>query len=435
MKRKAAALAVGALFLAPAAHAQIVFGNPQVGTLQVYGKLYPQFGYGSSKDATPTGGSVSTLNSLTGICGTAGSAGGCTGTTPGSRRAIDVQNSYVGFRGEREISSYRLKFIWQIEQATEFDTGTGTWASRNSFLGVRTGWGTVKLGKMDTIYKEYGDTFAMFGISSGNFVSASNMLSQIGVGRSSTARFHERKNNSMQYETPTFNGFTVGYQYSPDEARDTTQTLPAGGCTTGPDAGNCGRDASLHSYGVKWDSEKFYASLHQEIHRDFFGGSNNVSSAISNAGTNGAHSRDMGTRFSAEWRFIKDQRIVLDVARLKYHEYGQAAGTRFEQYQHTNWAIGWDAGFGGPWRFAVQYIRGGEGNCSLTGGTSCSTTGLSSYQVNAGVRYRFDRQTFVYLIGSKLNNGPSARYDNWSAADPARGADILQTALGLSYSF
>jgi len=229
---------------------------------------------------------------------------------------------------------------------------------------------------------------------------------------------------------------TIGYQYSPDEARDTQQTVPTGGCSaTGPDAGSCGRDASLHSYGVKWDSEKLYLSVHQEIHRDFFGGSNNVSSTIANSTTNGAHSRDMGTRFSAEWRFIKDQRITLDIARLKYHEYGQAGGVRFEQYQHTNWALGWDAGFGGPWRFAAQYIRGGEGNCSLTGGASCSTTGLQSYMVTAGVRYRFDRQTFVYLIGAKLNNGPSARYDNWAASSPARGADILQAALGLSYSF
>lgn len=428
MKRKAAALAVGALFLAPAAHAQIVFGNPQVGTLQLYGKLYPQFQYGGSKDATPTGGTVSNLvttNAASSSCGTATSAGGCTGSTPGSRKAINVQNSYVGFRGERDISNRGLKFIWQIEQAVDFDTGGATWANRNSFLGVRTGWGTVKLGNMDTIYKEYGDQFAMFGISSGNFVSASNMLSQIGVGRSTTARFHERKANSIQYETPRFSGLTFGYQYSPDEARDTT------GTSAGPNF----KDASLHSYGVKWDSEKLYLSVHQERHNDFFGGSNNVSSTIANNTTSGAHSRDTGTRFSAEWRFITNQRITLDVARLRYRESGQAAGTRFQEYAHTNWAIGWDAGFGGPWRFATQYIRGGEGTCQLTGGAACSTTGLSSYMVTAGVRYLFDRQTFIYLIGAKLQNGPSARYDNWAPADPARGADILQAALGLQYRF
>jgi len=438
---------VGGLFIAPAAQAQIVFGNETLGTLQLYGKLYPQFGYATSKDATGPGTGVSNLVSVSGVCGTSGSTGGCNASTPGPRRAIDVQNSYIGFRGERTISA-PLKFIWQIEQAVNFDVGDATWSNRNSFLGVRTNFGTVKLGNMDTIYKEYGDTFQMFGISSGNFVSASNMLSHIGVGRSNTARFHERKANSIQFETRQFAGFTAGYQYSPDEARDTQNGAPSttpspalidpqgGNITTAPtcSAGSCGRDASLHSYGVKWDSRLFYASVHQEIHNDFFGGSNNVSSALSNVNTQGAHSRDTGTRASGEFRYSENGRVTLDVSRLKYHESGQAAGVRFERYQHITWAAGWDQGFG-PWRVAVQYIRGNAGSCGLTGGASCSTTGLTGWMLNGGVRWRFDRQTFIYAIASKLNNGPATRYDNWAAADPARGADIVQTALGLSYVF
>src|SRR4051812_9509935 len=121
MKRKAAALAVGALFMAPAAHAQIVFGNPQLGTVQIYGKLYPQFAYGTSKDATQPGASVSTLAATSGTLG-----GTAPIATPGPHKAIDVQNSYIGFRGERDITSYRLKFIWQIEQGVNFDVGDAT---------------------------------------------------------------------------------------------------------------------------------------------------------------------------------------------------------------------------------------------------------------------------------------------------------------------
>jgi predicted porin len=439
MRKTALTVAVGGLFIAPA-HAQIVFGNETLGTLQLYGKLYPQFGYGTSKDPTPVGTPVSTLISpTTGLCGGSGATGGCGTTTPGPRRVIDVQNSYIGFRGERTISA-PLKFIWQIETALNFDdpnrsTTSGRWSTRNSFLGARTNFGTVKLGNMDTIYKEYGDTLRMFGISSGNFVSASNVLSQIGLGRSTSARFHERKANSIQYETPQYAGFTGGFQYSPDEARDTTQTVPATGCTSGPGAGNCGRDAALYSYGVKWDSRSLYASVHQEIHKDFFGGSNNVSSSLSNIGTLGAHSRDTGTRFSGEWRYSENARVTIDIARLKYHEYGQAAGVRFDTYQHNTWALGWEAGFGGPLRVAAQYVRGTDGHCMLSEGAFCSTTGLTGYMLNAGVRWRFDRQTFVYAIAGKLSNGASTRYTNWAAADPARGANILQAALGISYTF
>jgi predicted porin len=226
MKRKAIALAVGALFAAPAAHAQITFGNESIGTMQLYGKLYPEFGQAKGQNSTQVGSGVSTLVSRTGVY-TSALAGtsfvASEGRVPDhtSRSFVDSQNSYLGFRGERSLSP-GLKGIWQIEQSVELDTGTGTFSSRNSFVGLSHRMlGTVKLGKMDSIYKEYGDTFAMFGISSGNFVSASNVLSHIGIGTNNNARFHERYNNSLQYQTAELAGFQAGVQYVPDEREAT----------------------------------------------------------------------------------------------------------------------------------------------------------------------------------------------------------------------
>src|SRR5262249_42051551 len=148
---------------------------------------------------------------------------------------------------------------------------TGVWSSRNSFVGLSHNMaGTVKLGKMDTIYKEYGDTFAMFGISSGNFVSASNVLSNIGIGNGSPSRFHERWNNTIQYQTAEFSGFQAGLQYMPDEQRG--------------DPGKA-TNRNGYSYGVKWDSQMFYASVHQELHNDAFGASSNITdAAVTNTG-------------------------------------------------------------------------------------------------------------------------------------------------------
>jgi predicted porin len=422
MKKKAVALAVGALFAAPAVQAQITMGNETIGTVQVYGKLYPQFGVAKGQGSTQPGTGVSTLVSATGV--TTGAAV----ADHGQRNAIDAQNTYLGFRGERKLGG-NLKGIWQIEQSVELDTGSGTWSSRNSFAGLsHSVAGTVKLGKMDTIYKEYGDTFSMFGISSGNFVSASNVLSQIGVGSNGVARFHERSNNTIQYQTAEFGGFQAGLQYTPDELKG--------------DPGR-GSNANLWSMGVKFDSQMFYASLHHEIHNDFFGASRNIpDAAISNvtaanitAGTPGTiHSRDTATRLSAEVRLGGSHRIVGDIARLKYTESGQIATGKFQEYKKPNYAIGYDGGFG-PWRFAIQWVHAGSGTCQLTGGVDCSTTGLASNMVSVGTRYRFDRQTFVYLIANKLSNGASAQHDNWAASTPNRGEDVKQIAVGVSYSF
>ena len=417
MKRNAVAVAVGALFIAPAAQAQIVFGNDTIGTVQFYGKLYPQVIRATSSDATQPGASVSTLAATSGVLGGTPPIG-----TAGPRTAVDSQNSYLGFRGERKFGNTGLKGIWQIEQSIELDTGvssTGsTFSNRNSFLGLAGGFGTVKLGNMDTIYKEYGQVEEIFGLTSGNFISPSNVLSQIGIGNSSTARFHERAKNSIQYQTPEFRGFQAGLQYSPDETKN--------------DVGNT-LNKELWSMGVKWESGPLYLSAQYERHKDFFGGSNNISSSLSNASTTDAHSKDTGMRFSAAYR-LGNHRVAGDIAKLKYEESGQAAGNKFVSYEHTNWAISFESSWGGPWRTAIEYVRGGEGTCKLTIG-DCSTTGLKGALFGGGVAYDLDKQTFLYVLAAQLKNDPSAIYSNWAASKPARGADITQVALGMAYRF
>lgn len=415
MKKNAIALAVGALCVAPAAQAQIVFGNDAIGTVQFYGKLYPQVIWAQSKDATQPGTSVSTLVAPSGTLGGTAPIG-----TAGSRIAVDSQNSYLGFRGERRLGSTGLKGIWQIEQAIEIDTGNedATFSNRNSFLGLAGGFGTVKLGHMDTIYKEYGQVESLFGLTSGNFISPSNVLSHIGVGSNSAARFHERATNTIQYQTPEFGAFQAGIQYSPDETRN--------------DLGN-ELNGQLWSMGVKYEAGPLYASVQHEIHKDRFGGSRNVASSLSNFGAPGAHSRDTGIRASASYKF-GNHTVGADVAQLKYTESGQAAGTKFVEYKHMTWAVSWEAKWGGPWRTAIEWVRGEEGSCKVTVG-DCSTTGLTGDLFGGGVAYDLDKQTFLYILAAQLNNGDAARYDNWAASSPARGADITQVAVGMSYRF
>ena len=87
----------------------------------------------------------------------------------------NMAGSRWGVRGSEDLGG-GLKAIWQIEQATVIDAGGGLFASRDSFLGLTGGFGTIRLGLMDTVWKRIGDPMSILGISSGNIQSSSNIL-------------------------------------------------------------------------------------------------------------------------------------------------------------------------------------------------------------------------------------------------------------------
>lgn len=398
MKKNAIALAVGALCIAPAAQAQIVFGNDAIGTVQFYGKLYPQVTSASFSGATDAGDTGSTLV-----------AAPFTGENPRSRVSVDSNNSYLGFRGERKLGSTGLKGIWQIEQAIEIDTGNedATFSNRNSFLGLAGGFGTVKLGHMDTIYKEFGAVVGMFGITSGNWNSPSEVLSKIPYN--TRGSFHVRAANSIQYLSPEFSGIQFGAQYSPDEQRDDTT------------------NAELWSFGVKYEAGPLYVSLQHEIHKDALAGSRDT--AFDGNTTN---SKDQATRLSATYK-LGNHTLAADIAQLKWSESGATASPAFDEYKHITWDIGIESKWGGPWRTAIEYVQAQEGSCTISVG-DCDTDGLKGQMFVAGVAYDLDKSTFLYLIGGKLINGKSAVFNN-SVVDIDPGTDITQVSLGMSYRF
>lgn len=402
-KKTAVALAVGAVFTTPA-----------LAQVEIYGRLYPQVEYAKGTGATDPADNHK------------------------GRFSVDTMNSRIGFRG-REMLGGGLNAIFQIETRVRFDTGSGNlWAGgRDSWLGLSGGFGTVKLGNMDTIYKNYGAAVSsFFGVSSGNFVSASNVLSELGfggdngVGRGDTG-FHIRAPNSIQYETPEFGGFQAGIQYSPDEAKGNPGRL----ATRGGDV-----NANLWSIGVKYEAGPVYASLQHERHNDWFDLSSNL---LADAGlaTNTAipgltESRDQATRLSAKYAVTGDHRITGDIARMEWKENGLGG----IEFRRTSWAVGWEARWGGPWRTELTYTKANKGSCSIgvtTGVVDCDTTGLDGKMWAAGVGYSLSKRTVLYGIAAKLTNGEFASFSNAPSGsfDSSVGEDVTRFAIGVSHSF
>ena len=159
------ALSVSATVATPAALAQ--------SSVQIYGKLYPYLLTESGSGATATGTPVATM---------ATAAKGVNGVTE-QNGMMGGKNSRWGIRGSEDLGD-DLKAKFQLEGTAPVDTG-GIGAalfSRNTFVGLSGGFGTIHLGNMDTIFKSYGNVLGILGISSGSYVAASSIQRTTGFG-------------------------------------------------------------------------------------------------------------------------------------------------------------------------------------------------------------------------------------------------------------
>ena len=170
MKKSLIALAIAGTFAAPA------FAATE--NVDVYGKLHVSLNIpGDQKDG-------------------AGDAG-----------AGDLQlasnASRFGIKGAEDLGG-GLSAIWQFEQTLNLDETGGALATRNSFLGLKGGFGTVIAGRHDTPLKLVGRAVDLFGDT---MADSRNVLN----GGSDT-----RSNNTIAYMTPNMGGFGIAAAYVTD---------------------------------------------------------------------------------------------------------------------------------------------------------------------------------------------------------------------------
>lgn len=422
-KKTIVAAVAGALGLAAAGTS---IAQTTVGNVQIYGRLYPEFTVAKSSGATAAGASSSTLGPAP------------TGLNLKSRNSVDASNSRIGFRGTENLGS-GLSAIWQIESTVPLDQGGGILATRTSFVGLRGGFGTVKLGNMDTVYKSLGDPIGTLGISSGNFVSTSNIISSRVPFGGSAGSFHLRAANSMLYESPTLGGLQLFAQFAPGGTSGgaNDETRPAGDNSNRP---------QLWSLGGTYKAGAFTLSLGHETHEDFFAGSTAVPTALRNVTTGvgaSASSKDKSTRGTVSYA-SRGTKVSLDLANIEFTESGQvltaAIPSKFSSYKHATWALLWEQTWGGPWRSTVAYANSSAGTCSLASltGAACSTNGLNGNMLVLGGEYSFSRRTALFALYASLNNGSASVYrnlENVAASQVAPGTDITQYAIGIRHNY
>jgi predicted porin len=414
MQKKALVLALGTALAMSAAYAQ-KGGDGEKGdtwdgpdsVVTMYGKLYPEVNYPKGSGATEKGTAVCT------ICAAP------TGTNNIiSRTEMESSNSRIGWRGYERLGT-NLKAIFQLETEFHVDSNDSAFAQRDSFVGLSHRlWGDIKLGRMDTPFKTYGDDISFLGVSSGNFVSSSNVLRKTGFGTSSASSFHLRRQNVVQYESPTWAGLHGAVQYSTDEA-DTS--------------GNNKRAPHVWSEAIAYSIGPVELSLAHEEHWDLFGGSRNVPSSMSNFNDPNVRSKDKATQGMVKFRLNKQHQFEADYIRKEYNENATILG-RFSSYKNNAWQLIWDARWTPQWRTELQWIHSDKGSCSRVNAV-CNTDGLKGDQYQAGFSYYFSRRTYLFVMAAWLKNDYSAVYNNEAQQTPARGEDITIYSVGISHSF
>jgi predicted porin len=403
MQKKALLIAVGMALAVQGAWAQKKEKPEADSVVELYGKVYPEIYIPDSSGATAAG--VATCTICTPAAGESAVV---------RRTMLESSNSRFGVRGHERLGS-NLKAIFQLETQFLVDQNTTGFAQRDSFVGLTSGWGTVKLGRMDTPFKEYGDDISFLGISSGNFMSTSTVYRHIGMGtQNNAARFHERRVNAVQYESPDFGPAEFKVQYSTNEA-DTAARKP-----------------HVWSAGGQLEWGNFAVLLGYEMHKDLFGISANVPASMRNSGVASARSKDEAYAIGFKWKWGSHS-FEIDANKKRYKEDASVTG-RIQEYENNAYLFIWDWRINQQWRAEAHYVRADAGSCKRLNAT-CNTDGLKGEMFTIGTAYYLSKRTYLFLVYSMVRNDFSARFNPTFDDDVNPGEDVRQLGVGIQTTF
>ena len=221
-------------------------------------------------------------------CTNANSCGAIGATPQGNLKWIpDVSSnlSRFGIRGYHDLSGPEYQALFQLEAQVDVSATpgnkpnggndtinpgnnavTGALTSRNSFLGVGTPFGALKIGKSDTPYKSVTADFDFLADTPGDYNSIMG-----NTGGDNRTEFDARFPHAIWYESPNVGGLRVNAMWSPGQNRftdnigfATSETVCAGG-NSGPC--NDGSFGDGYSVAVQFEGLGLKAIASYEMHK------------------------------------------------------------------------------------------------------------------------------------------------------------------------
>jgi predicted porin len=272
-------------------------------------------------------------------------------------------SSRIGFKGSEDLGE-ELKVIWQVESLVNLDEGGSQFATRNSFVGLAHGFGSLIFGRNDTPMKVLGRRLDLFDETVGDIRALTALNGVFSPG------FDTRLDNVIAYLSPDFAGLKLVTAYSADWQPDTTASNPDN------------NDFQAFSHSLTYQNGPIFAGLAYEQH-DI------------NTNLPGGTQSEQATRVG----------LGLDVASFKFNGFYQRSTSDFDVRAEGRdvWGLGAQYAFGAT-SLAAQYYWINEGDLG-------SDTGANQWAV--GVFHNLSKRTRVY--------GAFAQVDNDDRADFALG--------------
>jgi predicted porin len=311
--------------------------------------------------------------------------------------SVTSNASRIGFKGSEDLGG-GLAAVWQIETGLNLDESGGTLASRNSFVGLKGGFGTVLFGRHDTPVKLLGRSVDNFGDT---MADSRNLLGADGSNGASV--YDMRPSNAIAYVSPSFSGLSFMGAYSTDHGVGN-----ANNCVTGLDC----NDRDAYSVSGSYNNGPLMLGAGYERQNTVLGG-NDVDRSI--------------------WRIVGS----FTMGDLKL-------GAQYENGSADNVA-GLVGGDRDAWGIFGNYALGNivlkANYLSVDDYKGVGSSGAKQYTL--GADYGLSKRTTVYALYAKVKNDNNASFDlgvgagdsdNTNAAG-VFGNDPSVFAVGLKHSF
>jgi len=316
-------------------------------------------------------------------------------------RMVTNNNSFFGFKGSEDLGG-GMKALWQIEANIQMDGNQSNTAdagnifgTRNTYIGLSSGFGTILGGVHDTPYKmatgaldifvgTLGDYNAIFGNVAGN----------------PSSFFDLRTGNTIAYLSPNFGGFDVKAAY----------VMGIEGAETGVNS-----RSSAYSLSATYKNGPLFATAAYEKH-------NNVGTVSCNPG---ATCLGQGTLDRDAWKVG----VGYTIGDLKlgaiYESIDGDVGTGVE---HDSW------GLNAAYKMGAFTLKGSYANADEV--ASAASTGADMWAL--GVDYDFSKRTKLQLTYANMDNDSNGVWDlgqGPQVTNAAAGQAVKGYSLGIRHTF